>query len=97
MVALIDTKLPLLQKAFIKRPSLDYKETFSPVIKPTRIQIIFSIALMNCWPIRQLDVNNAFLHDTLEEDVFMAQPRGFMDTSFSNYVCKLNKSIYGLK
>lgn len=52
---------------------------------------------MNCWPIRQLNVNIALLHSTLEEDVFMVQPHGFFNTSFPNYVYKLKKSIYGLK
>lgn len=52
---------------------------------------------MHHWPICQLDVNNAFPHGTLAEDVFMEQPHGFIDTNFPHYVCRLKKSIYGLK
>ncbi|KAK9217237.1 hypothetical protein WN943_005862 [Citrus x changshan-huyou] len=52
---------------------------------------------MNCWPIRQLDVNNAFLNGMLTEDVFMPQPEGFINSQFPNHVCKLQKALYDLK
>ncbi|XP_020681624.2 uncharacterized protein LOC110098981 [Dendrobium catenatum] len=61
------------------------------------IRILLIIALQHHWPLLQFDVNNAFLHGDLKEDVYMLQPPGFIDPTRPNHVCKLNKAIYGLK
>ncbi|PNX67794.1 histone deacetylase, partial [Trifolium pratense] len=54
------------------------------------------MAVSNKWPIQQIDVNNAFLNEILEEEVYMQQPHGF-EVSDKTLVCKLNKALYGLK
>ena len=67
------------------------------MVKPATIRTVLSLALARHWPIHQLDVKNAFLHGTLSETVFCAQPSGFEDPAHPDFVCRLNKSLYGLK
>lgn len=90
-------KARLVARGFQQTPGVDYKETFSPVIKPCTIRIVFTLAVTRGWTIQQIDINNAFLHGQLQESVYMNQPQGFVDTQFPHHVCKLNKAIYGLR
>ncbi|KAL6339591.1 hypothetical protein AAG906_034676 [Vitis piasezkii] len=89
-------KALLVAKGFHQIAGFDFNETFSPVVKPTTIRIVLTIALNLQWKVRQLDVNNAFLNGDLHEEIFMHQPEGFIDPLNPNYVCKLNKSLYAL-
>jgi hypothetical protein len=90
-------KARLVAKEFNQRPGLDYKETFSLVVKPATIRSALTIVVTQDWQLRQLDVNNAFLHGLLNEDVYMVQPPGFKDDTHPHYICRMNKAIYVLK
>jgi hypothetical protein len=84
-------------KGFKQRYEIDYEDTFSPVVKSATICLILSIVVSNDWSLCQLDINNAFLHGVLEEDVFMRQPPGFEDKNHPDYLYKLDKATYKLK
>jgi Reverse transcriptase (RNA-dependent DNA polymerase) len=90
-------KARLIAKWFTQEEGFDYLDTFSPVIKPTIVQIVLSIAVAHNWPLHQLNINNAFLHGDLKEIIFMDQPPGFTDSVHPSNVCKLKKALYSLK
>ena len=75
---------------------LDYEETFAPVAKMTIVRTILAIASSKSWPLHQMDVRNAFLHEDLQEEIYMKLPID-MSMTASHEVCKLRRSLYGLK
>lgn len=90
-------KSHLVAKGYNQQYGRDYTDTFNPVIKATTIRLILDIVVSRNWPIQQLDVNNAFLQGTLDEEDYMEQPPGFIDHDHPDYVCRLRRAIYGLK
>nr|GEX48904.1 retrotransposon protein, putative, Ty1-copia subclass [Tanacetum cinerariifolium] len=90
-------KARFIAKGFRQQPGIDFHETFSPVVKSITIRAVLSLAVTNDWPLRQLDIQNTFLHGNLKKQVYMKQPSGFIDPQRPNHVCLLHKSLYGLK
>ncbi|KAH9745091.1 retrovirus-related pol polyprotein from transposon RE1 [Citrus sinensis] len=90
-------KARLVAKGFQQIEGVNYSETFSPVVKAATVRVVLSLAVMNQWQIRQVDVNNVFLNGDLIEEVYMSQPEGFIDSKRPDFVCKLHKALYGLK
>jgi hypothetical protein len=76
---------------------VDYDETFSPVVKSATVWTVLTLAVSWDWSVHQLNVKNAFLHGTLFETAYCSQPVGFVDPAHPQLVCRLNKSLYGLK
>jgi len=90
-------KIRLVAKGYTQTFRIDYQETFSSVAKMNTIRILFSLFANLGWCMQQYDVKNAFLHEELEEEVFMDPPPGFSHSLLPNQVCILEKTLYGLK
>ena len=86
-----------MAKGYSQRKGIDFKETFSPVSTKDYLRIIMAIVAHFDLKLHQMDVRTTFLNGDLVEDVYMSQPIGFEEVGKDHMVCKLQKSIYGLK
>ena len=90
-------KTRLVTKGYTQKEGIDYDETFLSIAMLKSIRILLSIAAHYDYEIWQMDVKTAFLNGNLEEEIYMMQPESFIAKNQEHMVCKLKRSIYGLK
>ena len=90
-------KARLVVKGFQQKHGIDYTEVFTPVVKITTIRLVLSMVASEDLILQQLDVKTAFLHGDLDEELYMVQPEGYLSQGNEHLVCRLKKSLYGLK
>jgi len=84
-------------KGYTQKEGEDYFDTYSTVARLTTIRVLISLAASHGLLIHQMDVKTAFLNGELEEEIYMDQPDGFVAKGQEGKVCKLLKSLYGLR
>jgi Reverse transcriptase (RNA-dependent DNA polymerase)/Integrase core domain len=89
-------RVRVIAKSFTQQPRVDFRETFAPITKLASIWSTIVLAVTHDWELHQMDVKSAYLNGDLEEMIFMDLPPGYTP-SLTGKVCKLKKSIYGLK
>ena len=87
----------LVAKGYDQKYGIDYDETFSPVVRFSSIRALIALAVQNGMLLHQMDVVTAFLNGKLDEEIYMQQPKGYIRFGEEHLVCKLKKSLYGLK
>ncbi|GKF57880.1 retrovirus-related pol polyprotein from transposon TNT 1-94, partial [Tanacetum coccineum] len=89
-------KARLVAQGF-SQEGINYDETFAPVERMEAIGIFLAFATYMNFKVFQMDVKSAFLNGKLKEEVYVKQPPGFECSEFLDYVCKLDKALYGMK
>lgn len=90
-------KARLVAKGYSQKFGSDYDEVFAPVVRQVTFRTLLAVAAKRNMNVKHIDVKTAFLYGELEETIYMEQPPGFEDQSQGEKVCKLKKSLYGLK
>ena len=90
-------KAKLVAKGFRQKEGIDYFDTYAPVARIASIRVLLALASIFNFYVHQMDVKTAFLNGDLDEEVYMEQPKGFIMHGHEKKVCKLVKSLYGLK
>ncbi|GJS44398.1 putative ribonuclease H-like domain-containing protein [Tanacetum coccineum] len=92
----VRNKARLVAQWYKQEEGIDYDEVFAPVARVEAIKIFLAFASFMNFPVYQMVVKSAFLYGTIEEEVYVCQPSGFVDPEFPKKVYKVEKSLYGL-
>nr|GEV34725.1 hypothetical protein [Tanacetum cinerariifolium] len=95
-VIVVTNKARLVAQGYRQEEEIDYDEVFAPVARIEATRIFLAFASFMGFIVYQMDVKSAFLYGTIEEEVYVSQPPGFMDPQFPNKVYKIEKALYGL-
>ena len=92
-------KARYVAKGFKQIEGIEYSDTFAPTSKPETFKILLALSAIENFFLKQMDVKAAYLHPKIDKEVYLEQPKGFekLDSNGNKLVCKLKKSIYGLK
>ncbi|KAL4032373.1 hypothetical protein IC575_005445 [Cucumis melo] len=93
----IRNKARLVAQGYSQIEGLDFGETFAPVARLEAIRLLLSYTCFRRFKLFQMDVKSAFLNGYLYEEVYVAQPKGFVNRVHQDHVYKLRKALYGLK
>ncbi|GKD80312.1 retrovirus-related pol polyprotein from transposon TNT 1-94 [Tanacetum coccineum] len=93
----IRNKTRLVVRGYRQEEGIDFKESFPSVARMEAIRIFLAYVAYKSFIVFQMDVKTAFVHGTLKEDVYVCQPKGFIDVDHPSHVYKLKKALYGLK
>ncbi|GJV25205.1 retrovirus-related pol polyprotein from transposon TNT 1-94 [Tanacetum coccineum] len=93
----IRNKTHLVVRGYLQEEGIDFNESFTPVARMEAIRIFLAYVTHKSFTVFQMDVKTAFLHGSLKEDVYVCQPKGFIDADYPSHVYKLKKALYGLK
>jgi hypothetical protein len=84
-------------KGFSQVEGLDFDQIFSPVVRFKTVRLLLALAALEGWSVSGLDVKNAYLYGTLDEEIYMEQPEGFISAQHPKKVLRLLCALYGLK
>jgi hypothetical protein len=90
-------KARLVAKGYVQRPGIDFDEVFAPVARLDSVHLLLAVAAQKKWEVHHMDVKTAFLNGELGEEVYVAQPPGFINSGESSKVYRLHKALYGLR
>lgn len=90
-------KARLVAKGFTQKHGVDYEETFSPVVRFDTVRLLLSVVQAKGLFVKQIDVVGAYLYGSLDEEIYMEEPECFKTKTDGSVVCRLQKSLYGLK